>query len=122
MKRKSTLRKIEPPDLTLGILDASDPSLPAVKNSVASQHNASTKVSNYTANRYAMTRAIGGLVPDNFGKGYWMCGQCRKIYDTKPMANECHHADALRVQICVFCMQKHNQRLRIGECRCLTIK
>ena len=116
MKRKNTLQKPEPPDLVLEIPDAADPSLPAAKNSVAG--HASEKVSNYLANRYAMTKAIGGLVPDNLGKGYWRCEGCGKIWDTRAMAKECHHVSALRVQICVFCMNNHNQRLRIGECQC----
>ena len=117
MKRKSTLRKVEPPDLTLEYVDPADSTVPAPKNSIAGQH-ASEKVSNFIATRYEMTHRIGGLIPDQYGKGYWRCTQCLKIYETRPMAKECHHASAVQVLICTFCQQKLHQLLRIGECQC----
>ena len=117
MKRKSTLRKVEPADLVLEMTDPRDPELPKPRNSVAGT-GGSENANVHAAVRYEMTRRIGGLVPDNFGKGYWRCTGCNKIYETHPIARECCHAAAVQILICTFCMNKHNKPYRIGECLC----
>ena len=116
MKRKRVLRKAKSADLVLEMTDPQDPELPTPPRSVANQ--ASEKANVHQAIRYEMTRRIGGLVPDNYGKGYWRCTGCNAIYETVPIARECCHAAATQVLICTFCMNKHNKPYRIGECLC----
>jgi hypothetical protein len=120
MKRKSTLRKVEPPNLVLEPTDPADPVLPKPKNSIANQ--ASENASSYASVRYQMTKRIGGLVPDGHGKAYWRCTNCNKIRETYPMARECCHASAAQVLICTLCFNRDNSLYRIGECQCPTKK
>lgn len=114
--RKVKIPKPEPPDLVLDYVDPADPEVPAPKNSIAS--HASEKVNNYIATRYEITKKIEGLVPDQYGKGYWRCTTCFKIWETSPMAKECCHGNFAQVQVCIVCHKNHGQLLRIGECRC----
>lgn len=115
MKRRP-IPKPEPPELVLETSDPADPELPKPKNSVAGK--ASEKVSDHIKVRYQRTRILGGLVPDDIGKGYWRCSKCGSIHDTAKLAKLCCGEDWVQVQICTLCFNRSHELFRIGECRC----